>query len=271
MSEIFVYGEFVDMKDVKSQQNIEKKEDDVTIHQTLTEKNINGIYDCCICTDEYSENQIVFPCKTSKNHSICKLCFEDWKENSAKSFKEMNCPICRVPIPKNGKYTFYYPNHIKRQEVEYIDNDPNGFAQIWRPDGTLEKKCYLKNNKYHGLCEEYNENGLLFRRIQYDDNVIHGLFEEYYPNEFIKVRCNYHKGFIQGIYQLFYNTSLLFLECECGPIGGKINGTLQVWNEDGQLIEKYQCKNARINIMYDDDHNVSYSRKSGSFIPVPLE
>ncbi len=270
------FGVLNDMKRIKQKEELkedEKKEEskEEEIKEENNDENEPNSYECVVCLHDYEKKDILFPCKVSKNHHFCHTCFEDWKDSCCRIFKEVTCPICRAQIPKNGKYTYYYEDGTKRQEAEYLNDIPNGSVQIWFLNGNTYQKFYSKNNKYHGLFEEYDELGFLKRRVFYEDGTIHGLFEEYYPNEIIKVRCNYHKGFIQGTYQLFYNTSLLFLECECGPIGGKMNGLLQVWNEEGELVEKYQCKNGRINIMYDDDLNVSYSRKSGSFTPIPLE
>ncbi len=223
-------------------------------------------YECVICFGEYkSESDVVFLCKASRSHYLCRTCHDNWKENCCRLIKEVSCPICRNTLIKNGVYTYYYPDGVKRQEVFYKDDVPEGLVQLWQPNGLIQQRFHTKNNKYHGLFEDYDIHGCLKQRIEYEDGVFHGLFEEYYPNEFIKVRCYYKRGSIVGTYQLFYKTSLLFLECQCGPIGGKINGLLQVWNEEGELIEKYQCKNGRINIVFDDELNVSYSRKSGNF------
>lgn len=240
------------------------------IHEYVSEKNINGLYDCIICCDEYTTEHIMFPCKISKNHSICSYCFDVWKDSCCKQYKDVTCPICRNVIPKNGIYTHYDENDIKRQEVEYLNDIPNGLIQLWSPEGIIQKKFYTKNNKYHGLYEDYDNEGFLKKRCHYDDNILDGILEEYYPYEILKVQCTYKNGLINGIYKLFFNTSLLFLECECGPIGGKINGYLHVYNDEGTLIEKYNCKNARIDIKFDEDLNVSYSRKSGNFEPIEL-
>ncbi len=238
------------------------------IHEYNYEKNLNNIYDCVICCEEYNKDEILFPCKISKNHTICKSCFEDWKNNCCKQYKDVTCPVCRNVLPKNGTYTHYYENGIKRQEVEYLNDLPHGLVQLWSPDGIIQKKFYTENNKYHGLFEDYDILGFLKQRCYYDNGTLDGLFEEYYPNEILKVRCNYKKGSICGTYQLFYSSSLLFIECECGPIGGKINGYFNVYDEEGILIEKYNCKNARIDIKFDEDLNVSYTQKSGSFDPI---
>lgn len=273
MSHLFIYGEIVNIQEIKKKE-IKTEEEEIvskiTIHENISEKNLNNIYECSICCEEYTKDYIIFPCTISKNHHFCHSCFESWKNNCCKIFKDVTCPICRNNIPKNGKYTFYYENGIKRQEVDYVNDQPDGLVQIWTPEGILQKKFYTKNNKYNGLYEEYDIVGSLKQRAFYENGTFHGLFEEYYPNEILKVRCNYNKGSIYGTYQLFYNTSLLFLECQCGPLGGRMNGLFQVWNEDGELIEQYDCKNARININFDDHMNVSYSKKSGTFDPLPL-
>lgn len=277
-------------KKIEEEEEIKKE----VIHQNNSEKNLNNIYDCTICCEEYDSENILFPCKISKNHTICKLCFEDWKNNCCKQYKEVTCPICRNVLPKNGTYTYYYENGVKREEIEYLNDIPHGLVQIWSPNNIIQRKFYTQNYKYHGLYEEYNPlgylvkryyynngifNGLfeeydtmgyLIKRCYYDNNILDGLFEEYYPNEILKVRCNYKQGSICGTYQLFYNSSLLFIECECGPIGGKINGYFHVYDEEGVLIEKYNCKNGRIDIKFDDDLNVSYSKKSGTFDNVDL-
>jgi antitoxin component YwqK of YwqJK toxin-antitoxin module len=248
----------------------EEQKEEEKIHKCFSEKNLKGIYDCVICCEEYNESEILFPCKISKNHTICKVCYEVWKENCCSQYKDVTCPTCREVLPKNGIFIYYYDNGLKRQEVNYLNDVPHGLVQLWSPEGVIQKKFYTENNKYHGLYEEYDSNGFLKQRSNYNNGIFDGIFEEYYPYEFIKVRCNYNKGAIVGKYQLYYKSSLLFLECECGPIGGKINGTLQVWNEDGELTEHYNCKNGKIDIKFDDELNVSYSHKSGTFDPIQI-
>ncbi len=246
------------------------QEEEKKIHEHINEKNANGIYDCIICCEEFKKEDILFPCIISKNHTICESCFEVWKSSCCKQYKEVTCPICRTLIPKNGTYTYYYENGLVRQEVNYLNDIPHGLVQLWTPEGIIQKKFYTKDNKYHGLCEDYDLNGYLLKRVNYDNNTLDGLFEEYYPFEILKVRCYYKSGSISGNYQLFYNSSLLFIECECGPIGGKINGFFKVYNQEGDLIENYICKNGRINIHFDENLNVSYSIKSGNFEPMSL-
>ncbi len=274
MSLIFINGGFVNIQKNNNDNNNNNNNDnnnDKKIHEHIYEKNLNNLYDCCICCEEYQKEDMIFPCVISKNHHTCKKCFEDWKINCCKTSKEITCPICRNVIPKNGRFTYYYENNIKREEIDYVDNIPNGLVQLWSPEGILQKKFYTQNYKYNGIYEEYDELGFLKKRIFYENGVYNGLFEEYYPNEILKVRCQYVNGAIKGLYQLFYNTSLLFLECQCGPFAGKINGKLEIWNEEGELIERYNCKNANINIMFDKDMNVSYSKKTGIFEPLPID
>jgi antitoxin component YwqK of YwqJK toxin-antitoxin module len=262
----FTFVNMITIKNIEAPPEPIKEE----IHEYESEKNKNGLYDCTICCEEYTKDNIKFPCKISKNHTICNTCFEEWKNNCCKQFKEVTCPVCRNILPKNGKYIHYYENGVRRQEVEYINDIPHGLVQIWDLNGILKLKFYTQNYNYHGLHEEYDDEGFLKKRAHYQNNILDGLFEEYYPYEILKVQCTYKNGLINGIYKLFYNTSLLFLECQCGPIGGKINGYLHVYNEDGILVEKYNCKNSRIDIKFDEDLNVSYSKKSGNFTPVEL-
>ncbi len=240
------------------------------IHEYNDEKILNGLYDCVICCEEFKKEDILLPCKISKNHAICPSCFEEWKINCCKQYKEVTCPVCREVLPKNGKYVHYHQNGTTFQEVNYVNDIPSGLVQIWSPEGIIKKKFYTENNKYHGLYEDYDDEGFLKQRAYYNNGSYDGLFEEYYPFEILKIRCTYKQGAINGTYQLFYNSSLLFIECDCGPIGGKINGNFTVYNEDGLIIEKYICKNARIDINFDENLNVSYSKKSGSFEPTDL-
>lgn len=235
-----------------------------SLTEPIKEEN-NGIYNCIICYDEYNKENILFPCKLSKNHIICNSCFEKWKNNCFKESKEVTCPICRNVLTKNGTYILYYQDGIKKQEVQYINDIPHGLVQMWNYQGILKLKFYTQNNKYHGLYEEYDDEGFLKKRCYYNDHILNNIFEEYYPYGILKIQCTYSNGLINGIYKLFYNNSLLFIECECGPIGGKINGYLHIYNDEGILIEKYNCKNAQIDIKFDEELNVSYNRKSGSF------
>jgi hypothetical protein len=68
----------VNMVTVKNKEPLPEpiKED---IHEYRPEK--DGKYDCIICCDEYDKENIKFPCKISKNHTLCDRCFEESKNN----------------------------------------------------------------------------------------------------------------------------------------------------------------------------------------------
>ena len=93
--------------------------------------------------DEYNKENILFPCKLSKNHIICNSCFEKWKNNCFKESKEVTCPICRNVLTKNGTYILYYQDGIKKQEVEYINDILKHLSLMNEQEGIVDAELLL--------------------------------------------------------------------------------------------------------------------------------
>ena len=51
---------------------------------------------------------------------------------------------------KIGIWTKYYPGGIKKHELTFTNNPPNGYAKFYYKDGLLQEEGMWKDNKRHG-------------------------------------------------------------------------------------------------------------------------
>lgn len=108
-----------------------------------------------------------------------------------------------------------------------------GVEYNFYPDGNLESKCEIENDKFNGKAVYYYESGKERQSVNYENNMLEGICITYFESGQIAYTENYQKGKLEGeciyywengnIYSKKYYTS------------GKKNGTFVYYEEDGTV------------------------------------
>lgn len=63
----------------------------------------------------------------------------------------------------------YFKNGNKQSEVDYQNDEVNGWARMWFESGKLHVEATYKDSKTHGVRNAYHENGKVFCRAEYEN------------------------------------------------------------------------------------------------------
>ena len=68
---------------------------------------------------------------------------------------------------KHGTYLEFYEGNIKRREVTYKHNLPNGFQRWWHNNGQVWMEFNTKGGVRDGQYQEFDRNGRLKKRVNF--------------------------------------------------------------------------------------------------------
>jgi len=92
-----------------------------------------------------------------------------------------------------------------------------GLYQSFYPDGGVNSVGIYEQDKMVGVWKRYYKNGQLMEEVSFEGNLENGPFKEYYENGNIKAEGTYRNGDFE-------------------------HGELLLYNEQGELIRKMDCK-----------------------------
>lgn len=130
---------------------------------------------------------------------------------------------------KNGKqsgkrYLFFEDGKIKTEE-NYSEGNFEGPFKEYFKNGNLYQEGIYKNNSMTGVWKTYYETGELKEEVSFVDNNENGPFKEYHKNGKTKYEGTYKDGDHE-------------------------EGEMKVYNEDGEIIKKLDCKKGICNTVW---------------------
>jgi uncharacterized protein len=81
-----------------------------------------------------------------------------------------------------GKSTGYFENGKKQYEITYKENEKNGEAKYYHPDGSLKTKGWYTADAASNDWENYTIKGIVSSRYSYLNDDLHGYNEVNHPN-----------------------------------------------------------------------------------------
>ncbi len=143
---------------------------------------------------------------------------------------------------KEGLATTYFEETGKVfQETPFTKGKENGIRTTYYPSGKIEETCTLVNGKFDGPSKTFYENGQLKNEINYVNNAMEGDWIAYYDNGQVKEKVFFKHNLENGPFIEYYKNGQLKAE---GTYlnGDNENGLLKMYNENGVLVKKMQCK-----------------------------
>lgn len=106
---------------------------------------------------------------------------------------------------KIGIWTKYYPGGIKKHELTFTNNQPNGYAKFYYKDGLLQEEGMWKDNKWVGEYRYYHENGNLFYNWVYNaSGKREGVQQYFHENGNLMIEGNWKEGSESGLLKEYY-------------------------------------------------------------------
>ncbi len=125
---------------------------------------------------------------------------------------------------KIGIWTKYYPGGIKKHELTFTNNQPNGYAKFYYKDGMLQEEGMWKDNKWVGEYRYYHENGNLFYNWVYNaSGKREGTQQYFYENGNLMIEGTWKEGSESGLLKEYYENGSVKTEKQFAT--GKIEAT----------------------------------------------
>lgn len=124
-----------------------------------------------------------------------------------------------------GKRTTYFDNGAVHTEENYVNGSYEGPFKEYKPNGKLFQEGQYSNNAMSGVWKTYYDTGELKEEVTFIENNENGPFKEYHKNGKVKYEGTYKNGDHE-------------------------DGEMRVYNEDGELIKKLDCKAGDCNTIW---------------------
>ncbi len=132
----------------------------------------------------------------------------------------------------------------KMLEQGFIQNgQKNGSWTLFHDNESIQSITNYINGILNGSYLEFNNRGQLVKRIEYLNNQFHGLYGEYKYGRPLK-EITYDNGIQQGPFRIWNDMGKLTQKGQ--NKNGKLDGTLQYFNDDEQLIMQYEYKDGEV-------------------------
>jgi len=164
---------------------------------------------------------------------------------------------------KVGEWFWWHSNGKLLSQVTYIDDKiPDGDNIKFDQNGNINFIARFVNGKFNGPCKEYYPNGTLKSWGELIDNKKHGIYKEYFENGQLAFKSEYSNDcIIQKIkywpseidtipvkHEQFNYINSENIDCftwnnqgnmthRYHKNKGNLHGELEIWNDDGILIQ----------------------------------
>ena len=143
----------------------------------------------------------------------------------------------------DGLYEFYSENGLMEQH-NYKDGKLDGPSIMFYENGSILSKYIFKEGKLHGTVEYFDYEGELLKSQTYRNDLLHGPTKTSFQTlnhddqgEWYSV-INYKDGEPHGLVESTHSISYKRLKNRMYFKEGKLHGTFEFFDEDGQLIQR---------------------------------
>jgi antitoxin component YwqK of YwqJK toxin-antitoxin module len=105
---------------------------------------------------------------------------------------------------REGEALSFYPDGTLRQRSNFVANQLEGELLSYFEEGTLSEKTPFKANKPEGISLRYYPNGSIESKIGYLAGKFHGIREDYDESGTLQYQGNYEQGELHGKEETFF-------------------------------------------------------------------
>lgn len=144
---------------------------------------------------------------------------------------------------RDGPYRHYSPEGTLVAEGTFSRGSPHGPYKTWFPDGTLRREGQYEHGRRHGVQREWHDNGELRSEARYEyGRHTDGVYEVRDAEGRLERRHERLEGQIHGHDERFVEGRLI----RRTPYQhGQRTGVAEIFDEDGNLRERYTLENGR--------------------------
>ena len=147
-----------------------------------------------------------------------------------------------------GKFKYLNENGNLAGELNFKNNELDGYQKYFDEKGALIEEKSFKNGKLHGTRTAYYSNGQISVVENYSDGILDGLGTSYYVNGGKQCEVNFVKGERDGKMLCLYPNGST--KSETNYTNGKLNGPYLSYNQVGDILETYTYVNDQIEGKY---------------------
>lgn len=135
----------------------------------------------------------------------------------------------------HGEYQQYDETNSLFSSTFYSNGKMHGPSLFFTKDGGCLAKSWFYHGALQGKAYKYYGNGKIYSIQRYRNGAMDGKQEFFYEDGSIKTLLNYTRGYLDGLAVLFWKNGIK--KRETTFIEGNKQGSEQIWDEDGKLIE----------------------------------
>ena len=123
------------------------------------------------------------------------------------------------------------------------NSQKDGSWTVFHDNESIKSITGYINGVLNGAHLEFNKRGQLVKRVEYLNNQFHGLYGEYKYGRPLK-EINYVEGVQEGTFRIWNDMGKMTQKGNNS--NGKLDGTLQYFDEEENLIMQYEYKNGEV-------------------------
>ncbi len=142
---------------------------------------------------------------------------------------------------KEGTLVRFDADGVKLEKAEYKNDTLHGVRHLYYPNGNIQVSENYMNGTFEGDFKSFYENGKVQLEGIYVNNVMDGTWKGYYDSGELKEEVLFKNNNENGPFVEYHKNGKLkakgtYLD------GDNEDGLLELYDEDGELIKKMQCK-----------------------------
>mgnify|MGYP002150302864 CR=1 FL=1 len=199
------------------------------------------------CTySEYVEGIDMFCCKCGNqlliSANFCTECGNKVFVNIVDYNKlhKINNVMCYEGKPYSGSGVAYYCNGQKKHEETYHNGLEHGKWSYWYEDGTKAQEIHYVDNVIDGLDIEWFENGQKKSEVSWSKGILNGLWISWYPSGQKEGEVIYTQGKKNGCETMWYENGKKYSKGMWNK--GVQNGFWIAWESCGKVKWQGNCK-----------------------------
>jgi len=139
---------------------------------------------------------------------------------------------------KNGFEKEYHPNGNLKSEANYVNGKYHGSLKLYHENGKIALEGEFNAGEHYGIVTSYHENGNKSAQLEYNSLGLQtGESFEFYESGQLKGHQSSFDamGEANGVFTHYHPNGHMSIRGRAS--GGQIDGELEEWDKNGNLIE----------------------------------
>lgn len=149
----------------------------------------------------------------------------------------------------NGPYTKKNKQGVIVEKGVFNNGQQDGIRYLYFDDGKIKTEEPYIAGSFEGLFKEYSSNGKLYQEGTYHNNSMTGVWKTYYDTGELKEEVMFVDNNENGPFRQYYKNGKVKYEGTYKD-GNFEEGEMKLYNEEGILIKKLDCKKGKCNTIW---------------------